>query len=194
MGGFGTWALAMKHPEEFAAIIPICGGGDTTDAWKIRNIPVWCFHGADDDIVPPAGSINMVNATKRFNSQVHFTIYANTKHNSWDTTYHNDSVYQWLLAQKKFRYQETGINAALLQRYQGHYLGPDGDTVQILADQQQLIAKPGKETVSLKPAGENLFFLRTDRNMDIRFNFENGTVTSFWFLGDRKLLYHKLKE
>src|ERR1700712_525038 len=43
MGGFGTWALALKHPQEFAAIAPVCGGGDTTDSWKLRNIPVWCF-------------------------------------------------------------------------------------------------------------------------------------------------------
>jgi len=64
--------------------------------------------------------------------------------------------------------------------------------MQITANKQQLIAKPGKETVTLKTAGDNLFFIRADRNMDIRFIFENGVVTSFWFLSDRKLLYHKL--
>lgn len=192
MGGFGTWALAIKHPEEFAAIAPICGGGDTTDAWKIRNIPVWCFHGANDNIVPPVSSINLVNATKKFNRQVTFTLYANTSHNSWDTTYNNDSIYKWLLIQKKFTYKETTINTTQLKKYPGSYLGPDGDTVEITINQQQLIAKPGKEIVPLKPAGDNLFFLRADRNMDIQFNFENGIVTSFWFLGDRKLLYRKL--
>lgn len=192
MGGFGTWALAMKHPEEFAAIAPICGGGDTADAWKVRNIPVWCFHGANDNTVPPISSINLVNATKRYNPNVNFTLYANTNHNSWDTTYNNDSVYKWLLVQKKFRYKEVSISATLLKKYQGYYYGPNEDTVQIIADQHQLIAKPGKETVILKAAGDSIFFIREDRNMDIRFNYENGIVNSFWFLGDRKLLYRKL--
>ncbi|MCK7555450.1 alpha/beta hydrolase-fold protein [Chitinophaga sedimenti] len=45
MGGFGTWALAIKHPEEFAAIAPICGGGDTTDIWKLRYTPPGVFTG-----------------------------------------------------------------------------------------------------------------------------------------------------
>ena len=28
MGGFGTWSLGLEHPERFAALAPICGGGD----------------------------------------------------------------------------------------------------------------------------------------------------------------------
>jgi len=43
MGGFGTWSLAIEHPEEFAAIVPICVGGDTIDIWKLRHTAVWCF-------------------------------------------------------------------------------------------------------------------------------------------------------
>jgi predicted peptidase len=67
MGGYGTWALAMKYPDEFAAIAPVCGGGDTANAWKLRNIPVWNFHGALDNVVPIAGSRNMVAAASRYN-------------------------------------------------------------------------------------------------------------------------------
>ncbi len=49
MGGFGTWSVAAKYPERWAAIVPVCGGArgkETEVAEAIKNIPVWCFHGA----------------------------------------------------------------------------------------------------------------------------------------------------
>lgn len=143
MGGFGTWALAMKYQDEFAAIAPVCGGGDTSNAWKIRNIPVWCFHGAKDDVVPPSNSINLVNAARRYNSFVRFTLYPDANHNSWDTTYNNDSLYIWMLAQTKFIYKEKPLDISLLKKYEGRYTGPDGDTVLITASKEGLIARPG---------------------------------------------------
>jgi poly(3-hydroxybutyrate) depolymerase len=194
MGGFGTWALAIKYPEEFAAIAPICGGGDIALTWKIRNIPVWCFHGVLDNIVPPSGSENMVRETARFNPNVRFTLYSDKAHNSWDTAYSsNDSLYQWLMAQTKFRYEEVKVNQHLFKRYEGWYVGDDNDTVQIIVTKSGLTAIPGKDTVILKTAGENLFFLRADKNMDIRFISNGSKITSFWFLGDRKLLYRRIK-
>jgi predicted esterase len=193
MGGFGTWALAMKHPEEFAAIAPVCGGGDTSNAWKIRNIPVWCFHGALDDIVPIAGSQNMVKATSRWNPKVRFTVYADKSHNSWDTTYNtNDSLYNWLLAQKKFRYKEVKFNNALLKKYEGSYVGEDRDTAKLMVTSRGLIAIHARDTVVLKPASDNLFFLTPDRNMDFRFATEKNDQAGFWFLGERKLFYRKV--
>jgi predicted esterase len=192
MGGFGTWALAIKYPDEFAAIAPVCGGGDTSTAWKLRNIPVWCFHGAKDDVVPPASSINLVNAARIYNPSVSFTLYPNANHNSWDTTYNNDSLYRWMLAQTKFIYREKPVDISLLKNYEGRYLGPDGDTVVITANENGLMAKPGHDTVWLKPAGENLFFLQPDKSMDIRFLRNKKSVRGLLFLGDRKLLYRKL--
>jgi len=194
MGGFGTWALAMKHPEEFAAIAPICGGGDTSNAWKLRNIPVWCFHGVLDNVVPVAGSGNMVKATSRYNPNVRFTVYPDRNHNSWDTTYNsNDSLYNWLLAQTKFKYSEVKVNPSVFKKYEGTYVGPDNDTVQMILNKTALTAIPGKDTILLKAASENLFFLQAEKPMDIRFmSDKNGTV-SFCFMGDRKLIYHKIQ-
>jgi dienelactone hydrolase len=195
MGGFGTWKMAMKYPDEFAAIAPICGGGDTTDAWKIRNLPVWCFHGALDDVVPVSGSTNMVKATGRWNPNVRLTIYPDKNHNSWDTTYNtNDSLYNWLLSHRKFTYKEAPVNTTLLKKYEGWFAGPDGDTVHMVVQNKGLKAVNGKDTVPLLTASENLFFLRPDRNMDIRFVSENNSVSSFLFLGDRKLLYRRIKK
>lgn len=191
MGGFGIWALAMKYPDLFAAIAPVCGGGDTANAWKIRNIPAWVFHGARDSTVPIFGSIDMVNASRRFGAPVRFTVYPTLGHNSWDSAYHNDSLYDWMLAQQKHRYVEKKVSGDL-KKYRGVYVGPDGDTVKIALIAEKLTAFPGKDTVPLAPAGDNLFFIRADRNMDIRFNVVDGKSRSFWFLGDRKLLYRRI--
>lgn len=194
MGGYGTWSLAMKHPDEFAAIAPVCGGGDTADAWKLRNIAVWCFHGAKDDVVPPTASENMVKATRRYNLSVKFTLYPDANHNSWDVTYSNDSLYHWMLSQRKFNYKEITVGTSVLKKFEGRYVGTDKDTVQIIATATGLIAKPGNQTVPLKYAGENVFFIEADRSMDIRFSGNNNMITSFWFLGDRKTLFRKIKK
>jgi pimeloyl-ACP methyl ester carboxylesterase len=194
MGGFGTWALAIKHPEEFAAIAPICGGGDTSGAWKVRNIPVWCFHGALDSTVPLRSDANMITAVRRWNNDVRFTIYPDKMHNSWDTTYNtNDSLYDWLLLHKKFNYRQVPANTAMLNKYAGWYSGPDGDTVHLVVQNKGLVAQGEKDTTQLFAAGENLFFLRPDRNMDIRFIYQKNGVNSFWFFGDRKLLYRRIR-
>ena len=52
MDGFGTCTLSQNYPELFAAILPICGGGIPSKAWRRKDIPVWSFHGAKDDVVP----------------------------------------------------------------------------------------------------------------------------------------------
>ncbi|HVY75326.1 MAG TPA: PHB depolymerase family esterase, partial [Puia sp.] len=83
MGGYGTWALAMKHPEVLAAIAPLCGGGDTSDIWKLRHMPVWCFHGALDNVVPIRGEELLTSTLKRYNPDVRFTVYPDAGHDCW---------------------------------------------------------------------------------------------------------------
>lgn len=192
MGGFGTFSLAMKYPQEFAAIAPVCGGGDTNNAWKLRNIATWCFHGAEDDVVPPSASINMVNAARKYNPNIKLTLYENTNHNSWDTTYNNPAFYDWLLAQKKAGYREIKPDTETLKKYTGTFVGEDGDSIEIKLEQGQLIAYPGRDPVPLKAAGDDLFFIRADREMDIRFNFKKGILINFLFMGDKKILYRKI--
>src|SRR5437762_10876627 len=59
MGGFGTWGLAAAYPDKFAAIMPICGGGDAHDAAKLKHLAIWVFHGAKDNVVLPNRSESM---------------------------------------------------------------------------------------------------------------------------------------
>ncbi|MEE4117289.1 MAG: prolyl oligopeptidase family serine peptidase [Marinilabiliaceae bacterium] len=101
MGGFGTWDTAMRFPELFAAIAPICGGGDTTMIANLKNVPVWNFHGAKDDVVPLERSEVMVNALKRAGGKVIFTVYPDANHDSWTETYNNPELYKWFLSHSK---------------------------------------------------------------------------------------------
>jgi predicted peptidase len=101
MGGFGTWSLAAYRPERFAALVPICGGGEQLAARALRSVPVWVFHGAKDPVVPLKRSEDMVEALKRLGSDVKFTVYPDALHDSWTATYDDPKLYEWLLAQKR---------------------------------------------------------------------------------------------
>lgn len=101
MGGFGTWALAEKYPERFAAIAPICGGGNPLTICKIGKLPIWVFHGAKDPVVSINESQQMVTALKNCGNNAKFTIYPETGHDAWTETYNNPELYDWLLKQSK---------------------------------------------------------------------------------------------
>ena len=97
LGGFGTWAMAMAHPQRFAAIAPICGGGDPNAVCRIKHVPVWTFHGARDTIVPIESTERMVDALKKCGGHVLFTVYPEAGHDSWTQTYANQQLYDWFL-------------------------------------------------------------------------------------------------
>ncbi|MBI3861866.1 MAG: dienelactone hydrolase family protein [Planctomycetia bacterium] len=101
MGGFGTWRLAAYAPHRFAAIAPICGGGETYWARQIARLPVWAFHGAKDEGVPVERSESMVEALRKRCGNPKLTVYPDAEHDSWTETYENPELYQWLLAQKR---------------------------------------------------------------------------------------------
>jgi predicted peptidase len=101
MGGYGTWAMIAKYPKLFAAVAPVCGGGDPSTAKKITGIPIWAFHGGADRVVPASRSQSMVDAIKEAGgTKAKLTIYPGVNHNSWSKTYANEKVYAWLLSHR----------------------------------------------------------------------------------------------
>ncbi len=68
---------------------------------SIRHIPGWVFHGAKDAVVPVSRSQDMVDALKKYNDQVRFTVYPEAKHNSWTESYNNPELYDWFLEHNK---------------------------------------------------------------------------------------------
>jgi predicted peptidase len=98
MGGFGSWALGCRHPGRFAAVAPICGGGERFLASRLKNVPVWAFHGAKDPVVPLQASTEMVEALKRAGGDVRLTVYPEAEHDSWTETYDSPELYEWFLS------------------------------------------------------------------------------------------------
>lgn len=102
MGGYGTWDLISRMPDSFAAAVPVCGGGDEKQAEKLKDIPVWVFHGADDTTVPPERSRNMVNAIKNAGgTKIRYTEYPDVGHGSWKPAYADPELLRWMFRQKK---------------------------------------------------------------------------------------------
>ncbi len=122
MGGYGTWYLAQKYPGRFAALVVICGGIHPPAAtlkahpelikWapedgpksyaeaaaRIGKVPVWIFHGADDEIVPVTESQRMQAAMKQIGAEVHYTEFPGVKHVSWDKAYDDPKLFPWLFS------------------------------------------------------------------------------------------------
>jgi len=110
MGGYGTWNLGLSYPSRFAAIAPICGGGEMITVLlsgidrqqALKTLGVWAFHGAKDNVVPLAESERMVEGLKRVgHPSVKLTVYPEAQHDSWTETYKNPEFYQWLLSHQR---------------------------------------------------------------------------------------------
>ena len=101
MGGYAAWQLAIAYPKRFTAIVPVCGGADAQFAPNIKDIPIWAFHGAKDDVVPLSEEENMVNALKGLGSPVRFTIYPDGGHDAWTEAYDDEEMWNWLESQVK---------------------------------------------------------------------------------------------
>lgn len=110
MGGYGTWSLGITHPERFAAIAPICGGGETvyvrsasrTCKEALQSLGVWAFHGAKDPIVPVTESERMIDVLKKTGvMDVELTVYPEALHDSWKPAYADAKLYEWLLRHER---------------------------------------------------------------------------------------------
>lgn len=102
MGGYGTWTMATNSPGRFAAVAPICGGGDPAKAANLVDVPIWVFHGDQDKPVPFEKSVKMVDAIKTAGgTKIRFTTMENVGHNCWSAAYATPELYQWMNAQVK---------------------------------------------------------------------------------------------
>ncbi|MCW5557600.1 MAG: prolyl oligopeptidase family serine peptidase [Verrucomicrobiae bacterium] len=108
MGGYGTWALAQRHPQRFAAVAPICGGGERIRALlpaqqeSLKTLGVWAFHGAKDNVVALSESERMVEAFKRAGvTDIQLTVYPEAGHDSWTQAYNEPEFFNWLLKHQR---------------------------------------------------------------------------------------------
>jgi predicted peptidase len=100
LGGFGTWMTAAAYPDWFAALVPVCGWGNPVWAPRLRDVPIWMFHGEEDYIVPIDGSLEMLNAVLAAGGDARFTSYPGVGHDAWTPAYATPELYAWLLEQR----------------------------------------------------------------------------------------------
>lgn len=101
MGGYGTWDMITRHPDLFAAAIPIAGGGDPSRAALIADLPLWAFHGENDTVVPVSGSRDMIDAMREAGGDPLYTEYLGAGHNVWDRAYREPELVPWLFSQAR---------------------------------------------------------------------------------------------
>ena len=110
MGGFGCWALAAKEPELFAAVVPICGGGDPASASRLAKIPIWAVHGDADLAVPVEQSRTMIAAIREAGGKPNYTELKGVEHNSWTQTYRDpNGVLKWMFEQRNRRATDSTV-------------------------------------------------------------------------------------
>ncbi|MFA5729368.1 MAG: prolyl oligopeptidase family serine peptidase [Candidatus Neomarinimicrobiota bacterium] len=102
MGGYGTISALSKEPNLFAAGYSICGGGNARNVKRLANIPLWLFHGSDDEVVSVNNSRNIYKAVKKAGGkQIRYTEYRGVGHAAWEPAGKEPSLSYWLLAQRK---------------------------------------------------------------------------------------------
>ena len=101
LGGYGTWRIASMHPERFSCAVPVCGGGDSAWAPQLAKLPIWCWHGDADTVVPAERSRTMVEAVRAAGGDVRYDELPGVGHNSWDACYQNAEVAAWMLANRR---------------------------------------------------------------------------------------------
>jgi len=121
MGGNGAWYLAYRHPERFAAVVPVCGWflpdqehptsepvvpGDTSHAEaalaeRLRTMPIWIFHGSEDPVISPRDSRAIAARLDSLGAPVKFTEYSGVGHGAWEPAYDDPALPQWLFAQSR---------------------------------------------------------------------------------------------
>ena len=120
LGGYATWIWGSTKTDTFAALMPICGGGNLLDlkhkmpivddtafgsiqerVSNLRKVPIWAFHGEDDSVVPAARSRYMVERIEKAGGKIRYKEFKNTGHNSWDKAYGYKRAIVWLLKQRK---------------------------------------------------------------------------------------------
>ena len=97
MGGFGTFDIIQRHANKFAAAVPISGGGDLTQAFMLTDIPMWVFHGTNDEVVHPDFSRSMIEAIRIAGGKPGYTEYPDEGHvGAWVQAYSNPHLYEWM--------------------------------------------------------------------------------------------------
>jgi predicted peptidase len=101
MGGAGTWHMIAHRPRFFAAAVPVCGHPLPATAATVKDVPIWNFHGATDEVEPVTSSRVMIDAIRRAGGKPRHTEYPGVGHNVFMWAYTEPALIDWLFAQRR---------------------------------------------------------------------------------------------
>ena len=102
MGGMGTFEMLYRRPDMFAAATPICGNGISQLAKSYAaKVPIWIFHGSDDEVVSPKHSLKMAKAIIDSGGSPKMTLYENVNHGSWNNAFAEKDFLKWIHSKSK---------------------------------------------------------------------------------------------
>lgn len=120
-GGHGTWGLASRMNDVFAAAVPIAGAHHGVDDFStLTQIPIWAVHNRGDEIVDYNGSARAVAQIERLSGETFltlnsmdifhapylkhtriFTTFDRNDHDAWTDMYEHVGMYKWMLKHRK---------------------------------------------------------------------------------------------
>jgi dienelactone hydrolase len=100
MGGYGTWSQGAADPSHWSALVPVSGGGDPTWGSKLASVPIWAFAGANDQVVPPRDTVQMVDAVRAAGGHPTLSVVPDVGHDVWQKVYNDSQLYVWLMNPK----------------------------------------------------------------------------------------------
>jgi hypothetical protein len=106
LGGAGTWYLATKYPDKFAAIAPMSGFTRHIDyimknTDKLIDMPIWAFHGKLDKVVQFEDTEWIISRLAGKNRDLTFTAEPGVGHWIDWLVYPKQELYDWFLTHDK---------------------------------------------------------------------------------------------
>lgn len=100
-GGYGVWAVASLYPDQFAALVPMCGYDKLDAVPRIRHLPTWIFHNTGDPFVSVGDSRAMRDALQKAGGRVSLTEFGTMGHNCWTRAYKMNELWAWMGQQRR---------------------------------------------------------------------------------------------
>jgi predicted peptidase len=99
MGAFGAWTTASAHPEIIAAIVPIADAGNIPITTQFAKVPIWAFHGEQDQVVPVIRTMKLVDDIRKAGGSPRLTVLPGAGHGILKQVCQNPSIWPWLFRQ-----------------------------------------------------------------------------------------------
>jgi poly(3-hydroxybutyrate) depolymerase len=101
MGGEGTFDLLSREPDLFACGVPLASVADTSKANLIKDIPIWAFHGSEDNINNVKYSRLIIEAIKQKGGKPNYSEIKGVGHDCRNDAYLNEKLWKWIFDQHK---------------------------------------------------------------------------------------------